>query len=195
MRSKTLFNTGLVMGLISAILVVAFMIYTVQSQQQIAKLLDTLQTASGNTVSSPAPTTDQQIIEARQKIAEANRRIASLKSAIAAHANNAQALFRAGQALEQVDVLITDISANSQRVADAHADLETQVIQMEALYTQKVEALREQFSISQSAAFGLPFWVGVVGIIGSFSAMVIAWRKDHRDLIQLQREMESTDPS
>lgn len=191
MQSKALFSTGLFLGLISATLIVAFMIYSVQSQQRVSKLLDGLQ-ANPIVTTSPDPTTDQQITEARIRIADADRRLSELKSRISAHANNAQDLIRAGQALDQVEDLITDIALNSQRVAEAHADLEAEVIRMEALYNQKVDELRESITGSESGALGLSFWVGVVGIIASFSAMVIAWRKDHRDLIRLSRETDTS---
>jgi hypothetical protein len=167
------------------------MVYSVQSQQQMAKLLTNIQLPSTNVTTPPAVTTDQQILDAKLKIADANRRISGLKSNIFAHANNARELIRAGQALEQVEALVTDIAANSQKVADSHGELEAQLIQMEALYVQKVEELREHYSATQSNPLGLSFWVGIVGIIGSFSAMIIAWRKDHRDLIRLRRETEA----
>ncbi len=38
--------------------------------------------------------------------------------------------------------------------------------------------------------FGLAFWIGIVGIVGAISTILLAWRKDHREAQELRLKLK-----
>lgn len=91
--------------------------------------------------------------------------------------------------MSEAQNLLNDITRNSELVAQSHNLLEEKFLEMIQLYNQKIERIHTSYSQSGAPAYGLTFWIGIVGIVSSFSAMILAWRKDNRELIKLRHEI------
>lgn len=189
-NSKTIFGIGAGLGGVSVIIVAIAVISMMQTTDNLITSLNNLK-INDDTIRSlgeaPSPTTDQQITEARQAIQTASSRIGSLKITIFNHAERAAAQ----HTLFEARTILLDIARNAQKVADSHQQLEARFYDLIELYNRKIEEIYQaQIVKNGTSGYGLSFWVGVIGIIGAISAMVLAWRKDHREVRELELALE-----
>ena len=55
-------------------------------------------------------------------------------------------------------------------------------------YQQKIEDLDR--AKEERSQFGVAFWTALVGILASISGMILAWRKDRREIVELKHKLE-----
>lgn len=143
---------------------------------------------STSTTNTPVLTLDEQIQIARRQLQKASFEINKLKSRISIHASDA-----ANQrTIAEAQRLLNDISQNSEKVVVQNQQIQEQMAEIIALYQQKVEQIYKAKDEKSNTGFGLAFWVGVIGILASISSIVLAWKKDKREIVELEHKLSST---
>lgn len=188
--SKKTFNFGVGLGILSLALLAFAVFSMMQAKEDLLASVRGLQIDASflkEVPTSPELSTDEKITEARRAIQSASSRIRSLKITIFNNAERAAA----ERSLVDARVILLDIANNAQKVADAHEKLEEQFFDLIELYNRKIEEVyKSQTAAKDKASYGLSFWVGVVGVIGGISTMILAWRKDHREVRELELEIQ-----
>ena len=72
-------------------------------------------------------------------------------------------------------------------------EIQGKIVELTSLYEQKVESIYRERQATKDSGFGLEFWVGLVGLVGSISGLILAWRKDRRELIELSLKEKSVE--
>jgi len=167
----------------------AFSVYSNNvAQQRLFRLADEgLKTPRPAVPVSAPQTLDDQILRTRRELQRVSTEIGRLKGQISIHATNASNQ----RTIEAAQELLNDISENSERVVVQNREIESQLLDLTSLYERKIEAIYKARDQSKEAGFGLAFWVSLVGLVGSLSAMILAWRKDRRELIELDHKIRT----
>jgi hypothetical protein len=186
--SKRLF-IGAFAALTLSCLVFAYSVYSnYVAQQELFRIAqEGLKAVRPALPASAPPTFYEQILTTRRDLQKASYEIGRLKSDISSHASNAanQRTIRAAQQL------LNDISINSEKVVEQNRAIEARLMDLTSLYERKIEAIYKARSEGKEATFGLAFWVGLVGLVGSVSTMILAWRTDRRELIELEHKLRT----
>lgn len=192
MKSRPIFLIAFIITLAS-VAAIAFILY--QSSQRTSEIIAAVNALQIEEVKEKGIGVsqldiDERIRDAQRSIRRASNRVRDLKSEIGTHADNARKIAQAERSMSSARRLLSDIKSNSELISRSHDQLEIQFLEMIQLYNQKIEGIYAKYSQSKESAYNLPFWIGIVGIVSSFSAMTLAWRKDNRELIKLQHEMK-----
>lgn len=192
MKSHPIFLIAFIITLASVV-AIAFILYqSSQRTNEIIAAVNALQIEEVKAIRIGVPQLDidERIRDAQRSIRRASNRVRDLKSAIGTHADNADKIAQAEQSMSSARRLLRDIKDNSELISRSHDQLEIQFLEMIQLYNQKIEGIYAKYSQNKESAYNLPFWIGIVGIVSSFSAMTLAWRRDNRELIKLKHEMK-----
>lgn len=142
---------------------------------------------SASSTNTQVLTLDEQIQVARRQLQKASFEINKLKSRISIHASNA-----ANQrTIAEAQRLLNDISQNSEKVVVQNQQIQEQMGEIIALYQQKVEQIYKAKDEQKNTGLGLAFWVGFIGVLASVSSIVLAWRKDKREIVELEHKLTS----
>ena len=140
---------------------------------------------------------DDDILAARQKIARASARVRGLKAQISIHVVNASRAARereqAQRSLDEALGLLRDIASNAEKVSIAQDELEDEFLRVVSLYNKKIEDLHRSYAdLNSNEKASEPLYTVIFAIIaalGAISAMIVAWRKDHREVIELRQRL------
>jgi hypothetical protein len=62
------------------------------------------------------------------------------------------------------------------------------LIELSMAYQQKIENIYR--AREKTPQFGVAFWTAMIGILASISGMVLAWRKDRREILELRHKLD-----
>ena len=181
----------LILGIftISSALILYALYVNQRSHQQLISVIDSKLTLPPiNSSAQNILSLDEQIRQARRGLQQASFRIDNLKNQISIHANNA-----ANQrTISSAQRLLDDIAKNSDKVVEQNREIQENILELTSLYQQKVEDIYKARGPEKKSGLGLSFWAGIVGLVASISGIILAWRKDRRELVELTHKIKQT---
>lgn len=187
-----MFKDSKYLVMVSGLLVIssALILYTLyvnqRSHRELISVIDSKLTLPPiNTSAQNILSLDEQIKQARQGLQQASFRIDSLKNQISIHANNASNQ----RTIQAAQRLLNDIASNSEKVVVQNQEIQERILDLTSLYQQKVEDIYKARGSEKKSGLGLSFWIGVVGLVASVSGIILAWRKDRRELLELTHKL------
>lgn len=187
----------LLVGSLSGLLVAASIYMYSQANKQLGRVLKVGSVPVEEREPQPPPSLDDKITAVQQKLRIAANGIRTKKGQIRSHASNAIRAIdaRGEQSLDEAKNLMRDVAENSKIILKRNEEIETELLNLSRLYQQKIERILAAKKIQQESGLGFAFWTGLVGMVATISKIVLDWRKDKRELIELRHKIAAQQPS
>lgn len=138
------------------------------------------------------PSLDEQILDTRKDLQTASNIIRNLRFQISSHAQSASSQLQQSRArIAEAQELLQDIVENSEQIVAENERMQARILELAELYQRKIEDVYQMQMAQEPPGFGIELWVAVIGFLATASGIVLAWRKDRREIVELRHKLET----